>query len=392
MRPLRPSDPSQPTPLGWLLDLLDHAGSRPVGGRLRQCPAHVDGSPSLALSQGEDGRALVYCHAGCETPSVLAALKVPMARLFSPASRPAADYARMVGLRLDFPPVSTVTGRGRGSPGARGYRLVAAHDYGQHVLYRWRNAAGKKDLIWETRTPNGDIPGLRGTPLTALPLYREREVKMAVAADEPVLVVESESSVDALRGFYATTWAGGAANPNLPRLARVLSGARVVVIPDNDDPGLLCAARLVEALPGAVVVLPEPDQDAADLYRAVGPRGLAELIRIAQSKATPSLTDVIAPMVPQPRPAEDDPYLDRLDEIPDEPADPDDGCCGEFGGVGGPIGSGCKLCPASPNYWKTTGERVACPDYRSGERTAFCPVCGYGWNTDDHFLNCEVPR
>ncbi|MEK8107426.1 hypothetical protein NKG94_23915 [Micromonospora sp. M12] len=156
----------------------------------------------------------------------MAALKVPMARLFSPASRPAADFARMVGLSLDFPPVSTVSGRGRGSPGARGYRLVAAHDYGQHVLYRWRNAAGKKDLIWESRTPNGDVPGLMGTPLTALPLYREREVRMAVGAGEPVVVVESESSVDAAR-LLRDHLGRGAANqhgPSRPSLVREQGG------------------------------------------------------------------------------------------------------------------------------------------------------------------------
>ncbi|MEK8107425.1 hypothetical protein NKG94_23910 [Micromonospora sp. M12] len=83
-------------------------------------------------------------------------------------------------------------------------------------------------------------------------------------------------------------------------------------------------------------------------------------------------------------------FIDRLDQIPDEPADPAEGCCGEFAERGGPFLAMCKLCPASPTYWKTTGERVACPDYRPGEYAAFCPVCGYGPGSEGHRQKCEA--
>jgi hypothetical protein len=47
---------------------------RSGGGLVAQCPAHEDDSPSLSISEGDDGRALVYCHAGCLFADVLAAL------------------------------------------------------------------------------------------------------------------------------------------------------------------------------------------------------------------------------------------------------------------------------------------------------------------------------
>lgn len=50
---------------------------------LARCPAHSDSSPSLSLSRGEDGRALVHCHAGCETRDVLAAVGMKMRDLFA---------------------------------------------------------------------------------------------------------------------------------------------------------------------------------------------------------------------------------------------------------------------------------------------------------------------
>lgn len=50
---------------------------------LARCPAHNDNTPSLSLSRGEDGRALVHCHAGCETRDVLAAVGMEMRDLFA---------------------------------------------------------------------------------------------------------------------------------------------------------------------------------------------------------------------------------------------------------------------------------------------------------------------
>lgn len=47
-----------------------------------RCPAHDDKSPSLSLSRGADGRALVHCYAGCETRDVLAAVGLELGDLF----------------------------------------------------------------------------------------------------------------------------------------------------------------------------------------------------------------------------------------------------------------------------------------------------------------------
>src|SRR4029079_2144638 len=38
------------------------------------CPAHDDHTPSLTLSDGENGKLLFHCHAGCSQMAVLAAL------------------------------------------------------------------------------------------------------------------------------------------------------------------------------------------------------------------------------------------------------------------------------------------------------------------------------
>lgn len=46
------------------------------------CPAHDDRTPSLKLTEGDDGKALVFCHAGCPTEAVVTALGLEMRDLF----------------------------------------------------------------------------------------------------------------------------------------------------------------------------------------------------------------------------------------------------------------------------------------------------------------------
>lgn len=74
-------------------------------------------------------------------------------------------------------------------------------------------------------------------------LYRLPEL-LAANPDAPVFLVEGEKDVESLReaGFTATcTWTGSASVN--PEWLTPLSGRRVVVIPDNDDVGIMHAIR-----------------------------------------------------------------------------------------------------------------------------------------------------
>jgi hypothetical protein len=46
------------------------------------CPAHEDLTPSLSIREGADGRALIKCHAGCQTNDILAAIDLKPRDLF----------------------------------------------------------------------------------------------------------------------------------------------------------------------------------------------------------------------------------------------------------------------------------------------------------------------
>jgi hypothetical protein len=46
------------------------------------CPAHDDTEPSLSVSEGDDGRALLMCFAGCAAPELVARIGLDMSDLF----------------------------------------------------------------------------------------------------------------------------------------------------------------------------------------------------------------------------------------------------------------------------------------------------------------------
>jgi hypothetical protein len=59
-----------------------------------RCPAHNDRSPSLSIREGDGGRVLVLCRAGCSLDAILAALKLVKRDLFAgPPPTPAQTAA-----------------------------------------------------------------------------------------------------------------------------------------------------------------------------------------------------------------------------------------------------------------------------------------------------------
>ena len=234
----------------------------------------MDPTPSLSVRAASNGHALLWCFAECRSRDVLAALGLQPRHLFHAPVADPHDWLRACGVRIPYPPVEANRG---GHPAARGLRLEAIHQYGPDArMLRWRHpTTGDKDPRWERLAPDGTwIPGPGGRPQSDLPLYREPDLWMAFGAREPIVVVESESSADALCGvgIYSTTWAGGAASPNLDRLRGILGQHRPTVLcPDNDPAGLACLALLRGALPHAAVVLPDPGEDARDLLGRLGP-------------------------------------------------------------------------------------------------------------------------
>ena len=231
------------------------------------CPCRADDhNPSISVGEGADGRALIHCHRGdgCDTDAICQALGVEVTDLFPPKEEtPAPRPARGPGTLEDT------------------YDYVDEHGFLVFQVLRYRDSSGKK--TFRQRKPDGDDWSWSTSGLEK-PLYRLPEVLATAAAGGVVFVVEGEKDVHAVEdaGYVATTNPGGAGGKNqqkwLPAHSDSLIGARVIVVADNDEPGLRHARAVEEELllRGIAVklrVAPAPHKDVADLLAAGGSMG-----------------------------------------------------------------------------------------------------------------------
>lgn len=70
------------TPIEVILMRLNKV-QRSGSGYKAICPAHDDRNPSLSISEGDDGRVLLYCFGGCDLEPIVAAMGLRTADLFN---------------------------------------------------------------------------------------------------------------------------------------------------------------------------------------------------------------------------------------------------------------------------------------------------------------------
>lgn len=70
------------TPVETVLGRLERVRKSGSGRWMARCPAHPDRTPSLSISETQDGTVLLKCWAGCVTSDVVAAMRLAMRDLF----------------------------------------------------------------------------------------------------------------------------------------------------------------------------------------------------------------------------------------------------------------------------------------------------------------------
>jgi putative DNA primase/helicase len=69
-------------PVELVLRRLENVVAGPIGSWNALCPAHDDNMNSLSVGEGVDGRALLFCHAGCSLNEVVGAMGIRVRDLF----------------------------------------------------------------------------------------------------------------------------------------------------------------------------------------------------------------------------------------------------------------------------------------------------------------------
>ncbi len=244
-------------------DALKHAGCKftKKGDTLQaQCPAHDDDQPSLSIKEGRDGKIGVYCHAGCETEDILKELGFNFEILFPDDKN--------------------------GAAGGKS-RIVAEYDYTDKagkLLYQAVRFHPKKFRQRQPKAGGGWKWSLKGVQRV---IYNLPQVASCINQGKPVFLVEGEKDAEALikRELCATTVPMGAGKWK-PHFNTYFTGAELIILPDNDQPGKEHAVTVTGELLGTaksirIVQLPnlKTKEDVSD-WLAKGGTG-EELLEIA---------------------------------------------------------------------------------------------------------------
>ena len=173
-----------------------------------RCPAHQDRVRSLTIWDDDEGKTALHCFAGCEWSDVINALGIDWQD-----TRPDKDKVH-------------------------GTSSIVKE-------YHYKNEDGSIRYAKVRYEPKGfTIPGGCG-PLGPT-IYRLPEV-VAAKADRTIFYAEGEKDVETLEalGLVATT-AGGANNWKSEFAAHFAGAIRVIILPDNDEPGMKLAQRVLE--------------------------------------------------------------------------------------------------------------------------------------------------
>lgn len=207
------------------------------GGYMARCPAHDDGTRSLSIKEGEEG-VLIHCHAGCQTPDIVATMGLRMADLYyvqrTNHAEPEAIYQ---------------------------YRDAQGND-----VYQALRFPGKK-FKQRHEDPDGEwIWSLKDVDRV---LYRLPELIAAVSAGRPIFICEGEKDVEAIvaAGWDATCNPMGAGKWR-PEFNAHFAGADVAIIQDRDEPGRVHALTiknaLLESAKSVIILQSKSGKDASD--------------------------------------------------------------------------------------------------------------------------------
>jgi hypothetical protein len=237
-----------------------------------RCPAHEDQRASLSIGQGDDGRLLIKCHAGCNTADVLAAIGMKMSDL--------------------MPPRESANGKA-----TKKGKIVKTYDYRDEDGRLLSQVCRFEPKDFRQRQPkegggwNWSVKGIRVVPYRLPDLLKRNDLV--------VYICEGEKDVDRLYSIpgwdvTATTNSGGAGKWRKSH-AQYLAGRTVAILPDNDQPGHQHAEQVAQSLLGiakSIKIVPLPGLpekgDVSDWLDNGGTMEELAKLREAQSEWKPS--------------------------------------------------------------------------------------------------------
>lgn len=196
---------------------------KPQGtGHTGSCPAHEDKNNSLSVSVGADRKILLYCHAGCDTEQIVNAIGIKLEDLFE--EKPKEPEKKKIVAEYE-------------------YRDLSGNVIHKTIRYEpkgFSQCAKCQDGTWKYSLK--DVKTV---------LYNLKEVAESVESGKIIFVVEGEKDCDNMKmlGYTATTSPMGAGKWK-DEYSDYLTGANVIIIPDNDETGKKHSLQVANSLLG----------------------------------------------------------------------------------------------------------------------------------------------
>lgn len=96
-----------------------------------------------------------------------------------------------------------------------------------------------------------------------------KAIQRAIQGGQPIFIPEGEKDCDTLKRQGYTAFTYGGATDWQPELAELVKGANVIILADNDDPGIKVANTILRDIQAVVksakIIIPMPDQPKADI-------------------------------------------------------------------------------------------------------------------------------
>ncbi len=198
------------------------------------CPAHNDHNPSLSIGLSPDSeRIRLHCYAGCEAKNILNSVGLSMKNLYT-------------------------NEKGSNIMKKSTYTYYNENGSIAYIKTRTDYEDGTKKFYFEQ--PDG-TKGIKD-------IQHELYNLPAVLSATKIYFVEGEKCADAVikQGFVATTLDTGAKSPWCSHYAEYLKDKEVIVIPDNDTPGMNYAKKILQNVPTARIVKLPDLTEKGDIY------------------------------------------------------------------------------------------------------------------------------
>lgn len=196
-----------------------------------KCPAHQDKQASLTVTKGRKCT-LLYCHAGCQLDDILNAAGLEKRDIFYESTQNTANWRAFIEKRENN-------------------RIEAVYNYvscnGQYAFTKVR-LQGKHIIYGRLENERFTYGLSRNKPRKS---YRAvygnlSDIKKAIDDNKPIFIVEGEKDVNTLtkHGYISFTYGG--VNDWQSDFAELVNGAMVIILADNDKPGIDIANRIYE--------------------------------------------------------------------------------------------------------------------------------------------------